>query len=355
MSLQASIDAVAKAVALTDTSDLPGLVALQELLLKLASDASDERIDRISDVSKQAAELCEHIVLREVEDTTSALRQLGEAVEFAQRVHEANERGEAPNGFRSPFEPTPQAAPAARSTATASDWRNEVSLLREGIAALAERAATSFDDAASAAIQNLFLKTAQSSDSTGMKEAAAVCRSVAGTIQATRESKRPLPLQSVRTAMDWLSTTESIQTQAANACDADTSDSTACPDDNEPVESCGADGDETISEFLTEAKEHLSNAECAALHLDLVQLGVPSSLRFPAHLVEIPMGDLGIQIGPGTFYAHGGDADLDDQGCLQRAKAIASSETIEVRWHHILFLYRTAEANAVEQPLVLGP
>ncbi|MBL9120634.1 MAG: Hpt domain-containing protein, partial [Phycisphaerae bacterium] len=268
MSLQASIDAVAKAVALTDTSDLPGLVALQELLLKLASDASDERIDRISDVSKQAAELCEHIVLREVEDTTTALRQLGEAVEFAQRVHEANERGEAPNGFRSPFEPTPQAAPAARSTTTASDWRNEVSLLREGIAALAERAATSFDDAASAAIQNLFLKTAQSSDSTGMKEAAAVCRSVAGTIQATRESKRPLPLQSVRTAMDWLSTTESIQTQAANACDADASDSTACPDDNEPVESCGADGDETISEFLTEAKEHLSNAECAALHLE---------------------------------------------------------------------------------------
>jgi two-component system, chemotaxis family, sensor kinase CheA len=274
--LQASIDAVAKAVALTDASDLPGLVALQELLLKLASEASDAQLNRASDVSAQAAELVEHIVLREIEDTTNALRTLGQAVEFVQRVHEADERGDTVGDIPSPFDnpiPAPAGAlPQGRGTSAApssgansNEWQAQLSLVAAGVARHCSDASPTCDAAAAQSLASLFADLARLSDACGMSEAASVCRSVTGTIQATRDASRPMPVQSIRTALDWLNAAADVAGSSAPAAPA--AEPRGEPDDAEPV-SIGADSDETLNEFLTEAREHLSNAEGAALQLE---------------------------------------------------------------------------------------
>ncbi len=268
MPLQASIDAVAKAVALTDASDLPGLVALQELLLKLAAEASDAQLSRASDVSAQAAELVEHIVLREIEDTTNALRTLGQAVEFVQRVHEADERGDTVGDIPSPFDnPVPAPADAAPSTtAPSAEWRAQLGLVAAGVARHGNDATAGCDPVAAKALESLFADLAAQSDACGMCEAASVCRSVAGTIQATREASRPMPVQSIRTALDWLEAAAGTSAPATEG-HRTVAPTRAAPDDAEPV-AIGADSDDTLNEFLTEAREHLSNAEGAALQLE---------------------------------------------------------------------------------------
>jgi two-component system, chemotaxis family, sensor kinase CheA len=268
VSLQASIDAVAKAVALTDASDLPGLVALQELLLKLASEASDAQLSRASDVSAQAADLVEHIVLREIQDTTNALRTLGQAVEFVQRVHEADERGDTVGDIPSPFDnPVPAPADAAPSTiAPSAEWRAQLGLVAAGVARHGTDATAGCDPVAAKALESLLTDLASRSDACGMVEAASVCRSVAGTIQATREASRPMPVQSIRTALDWLQAAAGT-CEAATEGQATAAPTRGAPDDAEPV-AIGADSDETLNEFLTEAREHLSNAEGAALQLE---------------------------------------------------------------------------------------
>jgi two-component system, chemotaxis family, sensor kinase CheA len=120
LSLQTTITAVAEAVARTDRSDLPGLVALQDLLLELAAQAAAERIDSISNVSRQAAELCLDLVVREVADASEALGYIGAAVLYAQRVFDASERGEPATAFRSPFENAPLPGGAAHALGKAA-------------------------------------------------------------------------------------------------------------------------------------------------------------------------------------------------------------------------------------------
>ncbi len=261
MSLQVSIDAVAKAVALTDVSDLPGLVALQELLLKLASEAADAQLSRISDVSSQAAEIVEHIVLREVEDTNAALRKLGEAVEFAQRVQQADEQGDTVGDIPSPFDEVAPAAAGQGNPQANGNWTREFGLLEAAVTTFCADTATTFDAVAATSLQERFMALAQASDAAGMAEAASVCRSVAGTINASCEAKRPLPTQSARTALDWLRGAMAGSGSTGGAAEADN------PDDLAPVV-INADSDETLGEFLTEAREHLANAEAAALQLE---------------------------------------------------------------------------------------
>ncbi|MFO0829240.1 MAG: chemotaxis protein CheA [Phycisphaerales bacterium] len=120
MSLQPSIDAVAKAVALADLSDLPALVALQDLLVRLAEEAADADLEPVSAVSAQAADLVERLVLREIEDSASALRTLANAVDFAQRAVQLDARGESIAELESPFRAAASAS-AGATTAAATD------------------------------------------------------------------------------------------------------------------------------------------------------------------------------------------------------------------------------------------
>jgi len=87
---------------------LPGLVALQDGLLRLSAEAASARASSISEVSAKAANLVERLVMREIDDANAAIATLVKALEFAQATQAALEEGAPPNTVHSPFE-TPRA------------------------------------------------------------------------------------------------------------------------------------------------------------------------------------------------------------------------------------------------------
>ncbi len=80
MSLRQSINQAAKAVVLTDARDLPGLVALQDLLQSITREAQTRQASDAAASSAEAAELVEQIVLRQVADVEQAFLRLSEAI-----------------------------------------------------------------------------------------------------------------------------------------------------------------------------------------------------------------------------------------------------------------------------------
>ncbi|MDZ4754965.1 MAG: chemotaxis protein CheA [Phycisphaerae bacterium] len=272
-SFQTSIDSVAKAIALTDVGDLQGLVALQELLLELAVEAENAQLTAVCEVTRQAADLVERMVFREVEDTSAAMKQLAEAVEFAQRNQLVPDDGVG----------TPAIPPgnvSAGPPGTIGAWLTAHASISLQLASLLQRsdASTSPDVAREAA--ELCSALAAASDASGLNECAAICRSVAGTIDAARDANRPLPEQSIKTSLDWLAevrrsldiddappASSAVSPAFAAAIDPPVNDN--APDDNEPVIiAAGEDCQDTLAEFLAEAREHLTGAEAAALLLE---------------------------------------------------------------------------------------
>ncbi|MBL9148431.1 MAG: chemotaxis protein CheA [Phycisphaerae bacterium] len=81
------------------------------------------------DVSAQAANLVEKLVLREIEDVSSALKVLGAAVEFAQTAQRMHDCGEPLEDLHSPFEPDATST-TGRTAEIVTAWRDHCRAVR---------------------------------------------------------------------------------------------------------------------------------------------------------------------------------------------------------------------------------
>lgn len=91
------IETIAKSVVMTDASDLPALVELQQQLKQLEQEAIAEHDSDVADGAAAAATIIDDLVLRTIDDVDAAFRLLVEAIEVIQMLagstvaNEANE------------------------------------------------------------------------------------------------------------------------------------------------------------------------------------------------------------------------------------------------------------------------
>lgn len=78
------VEQLARMTALSDSGDLPGLVALQEQAVSLATDLEGEKQAEVSELAKKIAELAEAIVLRKSPDVAGAFRDIGSLIDRMQ-------------------------------------------------------------------------------------------------------------------------------------------------------------------------------------------------------------------------------------------------------------------------------
>lgn len=78
------VEQLARMTALSDSGDLPGLVALQEQAVSLATDLEGEKQAEVSELAKKVAELAEAIVLRKLPDVDGAFRDIGSLIDRMQ-------------------------------------------------------------------------------------------------------------------------------------------------------------------------------------------------------------------------------------------------------------------------------
>ncbi|XVJ59456.1 MAG: chemotaxis protein CheA [Tepidisphaera sp.] len=82
--LNERVEQIARMVVLSDSGDLPGLVALQEQATVLASDLETEHASQLADLAKKIGALAEAIVLRGMPDVDRAFREIGEVTDRLQ-------------------------------------------------------------------------------------------------------------------------------------------------------------------------------------------------------------------------------------------------------------------------------
>jgi two-component system chemotaxis sensor kinase CheA len=81
---QERVEQLARMVVLTDSGDLPGLVALQELAVGLAAELDEAHADTLAELARRIGDLARGIVLREVPDADAAFREIGALIERVQ-------------------------------------------------------------------------------------------------------------------------------------------------------------------------------------------------------------------------------------------------------------------------------
>jgi len=84
--LENQIEKLAKSASLVDGHDPVGLVALQEEFLELAQNASAPELEPIVGQATYCSDLLGQMVMREIEDTDEALKQLFQCIEYAQEA-----------------------------------------------------------------------------------------------------------------------------------------------------------------------------------------------------------------------------------------------------------------------------
>lgn len=102
MSLPTRVEELARTAACIDTTDLAGLVRLQDDLTDLAESIEDPTIETAVSVCRAAAEHAESIVLRTTDDADATLNEIHKAIDYVQQIADAIQDGIDPSSVATP-------------------------------------------------------------------------------------------------------------------------------------------------------------------------------------------------------------------------------------------------------------
>lgn len=88
------VEQLARVAVLSDAGDLPGLVALQEQAVALATDLDEDQAGALAGLAREISDLAEAIVMRKTPDADAAFERIGAAIEKLQTA--TNNPGAAP-------------------------------------------------------------------------------------------------------------------------------------------------------------------------------------------------------------------------------------------------------------------
>ncbi len=307
MSLTKSIHLVSKSAVLADVSDLPSLAATRDRLHALEAELEAADLDAAADCAKAATKLLAALVEGESRDAERLLDQVHRSIEYIGRVIEAHEAGRPIDGI---------AAPRAdgSDSSGSTDWAEPIDteLLSAWISgaeeALADLEASvvaieaGHDAEICAEIRRRLHTFKGECGVLSLRDAQRLFHAAESAVDLNLEKHAALPVDGLLALIDW--TKNYVRLLARNpreiapphdavleklaGADLEESGSAArvvvpeplptatvpdpepaaSPEDHEPVEFDLSSLDDTVGEFVTEAREHLTNSEQALLELD---------------------------------------------------------------------------------------
>ncbi len=298
MSIERSIQDLATIAAMTDGDDAPRLVALREALGAVAEGEPVRGDARAAGVARAAGDLIEGIVLREVEDADAALARIHEAIDFLQLFVESAMGGGSPEDLAAPslLDEAPAEAPEARDAELLGAW---IGLALEALAELEPMVVEAGGDEPDeggerlAEIRRRIHTFKGECGVLSAHEAQALFHEAESAIDRVQAAGEPFPADEILALLDWMGVyvqslsadagavappsaelLERLRSVGAGAPAADepagadeVGGADGSPDDDEPVD-LAAERDDTLIEFLGEAREHLHAAEAATLELE---------------------------------------------------------------------------------------
>lgn len=216
--IQERVEQLARMVVLSDSGDLPGLVALQEQAVTLAGELAEGHADELSALAQQISMLAESIVLRSADNTDTAFQQIGATVDRLQTVINAGSIGSSSSSTPS------QSSSADEELITAWITSTEGMLTDiEGKLLALERTPT--DSEVVAEIRRTLHTLKGECGVLSLHAAQRVCHEAESLIDIRIEASLALPIDPFLTLLDWM---KSYITSLA-------ADRSATPTDETPV------------------------------------------------------------------------------------------------------------------------
>ncbi|MCA9272159.1 MAG: chemotaxis protein CheA [Phycisphaerales bacterium] len=352
--IETQVQKLAKAAAMVDPMDLPALVALGELFNELCSMLDDPGFEPLSDRAKGSADLLERIVMHEVDDLDTSFAEINSCIEYAQELVAALSEGLSLDQV-----PMPRSVDAdanAIDQDLLDSWISGCGDILDELESLTIELESEPNSEKLAEVRRGVHTLKGECGVLSLAIAQKVCHEAETLIDACESNGESFPANEILAVLDWiktytkaLSTNPSAEPPAYEAVMNDISahlvsvngdSSTTAPtaddqnrdapskeviaepadnaetstgDPNALVQFPGTlERDENLTDFLTEAREHIAAAEEAVLSLenDLEDLELINTVFRSFHTIKGVAGFMNLT--PIVHAAHNAEYLLDE-------------------------------------------
>lgn len=353
--IEIQVQKLAKAAAMVDPMDLPGLVELGEMFNELCAMLDDPEFGKLSERAKESADLLERIVMHEIDDLETTFAEINKSIEYAQEI--VNALGEGIPLDQVPL-PTSGGQPSGAIDQDLLDsWISGCGDLIEELEALAISLETEHSDDSLAEVRRGVHTLKGECGVLSLSVAQKVCHEAETLIDECASRGEAFPVNEVLAVLDWIkgytkalaSNPAAEPTEYEAVLGALSSKLTSFSGGAAPAESSATDQpnrdapgeqvvpepadtapkpagdpdalvqfpeslerDENLTDFLTEAREHIAAAEEAILSLesDLENLELINTVFRSFHTIKGVAGFMNLT--PIVHAAHNAEYLLDE-------------------------------------------
>ncbi|HED54625.1 MAG TPA: hypothetical protein ENJ00_10560, partial [Phycisphaerales bacterium] len=349
MSIEAQVERIAKAAAMADPTDLPGLVTLGELFSELIEQLDDPSLKSLADQAGTSAELIERIVMHDIDDLESTFEEINKSIEYAQNVVNALQNQQPVDSIPVPGHNTDENNPEIDEELL-SAWVSGCTDTLAELEAQTLELESGMNEETLAEIRRGIHTLKGECGVLSLASAQKVCHEAESLIDASTANGGAFPVNEILAVLDWLKEyvsllesdpyakapdhTELMQklTTSSDTPEAEAGHQQAepeieasqteeetdategnAPSDSEPVEfPCNLERDENLDEFLIEAREHIASAEGAVLELEsnLTDSELINTVFRAFHTIKGVAGFMNLE--PIVHTAHNAEFLLDE-------------------------------------------
>lgn len=360
------VQKIAKSAAMVDPLDLPALVMLGELFEELCENLEEPGLTPLNERARRSADLLESIVMHEVVDLDETFAEINRTIEYAQEIAAAIEEGLSPEEVPLPAsdgDPAPEI-----DTELLMSWVSGCSDILDELESLAVGLEAEIKEEALAELMRGIHTLKGECGVLSLSTAQTICHEAETLLELTIDAGQPFPTSEILAVIDWMkgyshllaanpaaeppaheellrSLTQTSGTQSdqpgpdvipepADAATETAPNPDAPGTQPEPADQAGVvefpstlDRDENLSDFLSEAREHIIAAEEAILSLesDFTDLELINTVFRAFHTIKGVAGFMNLT--PIVDAAHNAEFLLDEA----RKQTIAlNSQTLDL-------------------------
>ncbi len=353
--IDTQVQKLAKAAAMVDPMDLPGLIALGEMFTELCAMLEDQGLEPLSERAKESSELLEKIVMHEISDLEATFAEINKSIEYAQEIVSALADGTPIDQV--PLPSSGGSASGAIDQDLLDSWISGCGDILEELEVLTIGLESEANDEALGEVRRGIHTLKGECGVLSLGAAQKVCHEAETLIDECSSSGAPFPANEILAVLDWIkSYTKVLSTNAAaeppayeevlgaltqkltslnGASNAGEPVSNAGPNRDAPGEQVvpepadespapqgdpnevvqfpeSLERDENLTDFLTEAREHIAGGEEAVLSLesDLGNLELINTVFRSFHTIKGVAGFMNLT--PIVHAAHNAEYLLDE-------------------------------------------
>lgn len=354
--IDTQVQKLAKAAAMVDPMDLPGLVALGEMFTELCAMLDDPSFEPLSERARESSELLEKIVMHEITDLETTFAEIHRSIEYAQDIVSALSDGTPVD--RVPLPSSSKATSNAIDQDLLDSWISGCGDILEELEALTIGLESESNSESLAEVRRGIHTLKGECGVLSLAVAQRVCHEAESLIDECTTSGAPFPANEILSVLDWiksytrvLATNASAEppayneilgsltrkmaslgsgSSASSAPVADDGPNRDAPGEQvvpEPADEAPVaqgdptelvrfpetlERDENLTDFLTEAREHIAGGEEAILSLesDLGNLELINTVFRSFHTIKGVAGFMNLT--PIVHAAHNAEFLLDE-------------------------------------------